>query len=164
MHRRGCYSVNPSKITSQLATNLSHEKFFWTWCHTHTIQPVCQQGSPHFMMRTASQDDNAPLLVPTNNVVADSDLNGSTISKDAVHYGNGDMHNGNVTNITFNISCGRCPDPTAHLPKQASSQPTNCFQRPCRYNRILLIAILQYLVVFKRGDRKCMRLCLQIIL
>ncbi|CVL00779.1 uncharacterized protein FMAN_10089 [Fusarium mangiferae] len=103
---------------------------------------------------TALEDDNAPLLVPTNNVVANSDLNGSTISKDAVHCGNGNMYNGNATNITNNIYYGHCPDPTAHLPKQASSQPKDCFQRHCRYNQILLIAILCLQIILLFDSRR----------
>jgi hypothetical protein len=124
----------------------------------HTIQPVSQQGSPYFIMvGIASKDDNAHVLVCPTNTNSNCDLKGSTTNNDATHFGPGNQINGNVTNITNNnntIYQYQCPDPTAHLPKQAPSQPAGCSRRRCRRNEKLLIALLEYLGSPLRRKRK----------
>ncbi|KAJ4090846.1 hypothetical protein NW761_007200 [Fusarium oxysporum] len=114
------------------------------------------------MVGMAPKDDNAHLSVSSTNIISNSDLKGATISNGAINSGPGNMYNGNITKYYYHVH--QCPDPTAHLPKQASSQNANCSQRRCRYNRKLVKALLKHRLAPLRRRKRYARRRLRIIL
>ncbi|TXB99362.1 hypothetical protein FocTR4_00012626 [Fusarium oxysporum f. sp. cubense] len=135
--------------------------YFEALADSHMSRSVSQLGRTHFMtVGMAPKDDNAHLSVSSTNI-SNSDLKGATISNGAINSGPGDMYNGSIT--IYHYHKHQCPDPAAHLPKQASSQNANCSQRRCRDNRKLVKALLKHRLAPLRRRKRYARRRLRII-